>query len=398
MKLATREAISEAALRLALEYGPENVRVDDIAAAAGVSPRTYNNYFAGREQAICAAMAAGRALRTGAALRARPADEPLDEAIVHAMAGEHDTEPDRRVAAMITATPALRGEYLKTYEALEQVLARSIAARTGRDAHKDLGPKILAAAAAGAARIATQQWLRPEVTAPFTDVLRDALTYVAPLARALDERHGPGQPPIPEQVPSAGRREITSSPKRPAWDIGHPQPAFQGLADAGLVRGRVLDVGCGTGEHALMAAGLGLDVIGVDIDSSAIEAAQAKARERGHDARFLVLDALALAGLWGEFDTVLDCGLFHLFTDEERHVFAENLGAVMPAGARYFMLCFSDRQPGTLGPRRIAQSEIRAIFANGWRVDSIEPASLEITIEPRSAHAWLASVTRTSGS
>ncbi|MEV6641490.1 helix-turn-helix domain-containing protein [Amycolatopsis sp. NPDC051371] len=76
-KLATREALSVAALRLALERGPGNVRVDDIADAAGVSPRTYNNYFSSREQAIVAAMTAERVLRIAAALRARPATEPL---------------------------------------------------------------------------------------------------------------------------------------------------------------------------------------------------------------------------------------------------------------------------------------------------------------------------------
>ena len=110
LRLATREAISAAALRLALEYGPENVRVHDIAAAAGVSPRTYNNYFASREQAICAALAAERASRVGATLRARPAGEALDEAITEAMVEEYDAPPDRRAIALIGATPALHGE------------------------------------------------------------------------------------------------------------------------------------------------------------------------------------------------------------------------------------------------------------------------------------------------
>ena len=71
-KLATREALSAAALRLALEHGPQNVRVDDIAEAAGVSPRTYNNYFSSREQAIVVALAAER----GHARRRRAARAP----------------------------------------------------------------------------------------------------------------------------------------------------------------------------------------------------------------------------------------------------------------------------------------------------------------------------------
>src|SRR5258708_8577472 len=85
-KLATREALSRAALRLALERGLENVRVEDIAAAAGVSPRTYNNYFSSREEAICA-LRSERADRIAAALRARPAGEPLRDAVITAWRG-----------------------------------------------------------------------------------------------------------------------------------------------------------------------------------------------------------------------------------------------------------------------------------------------------------------------
>src|SRR6185369_17950347 len=84
-KQATREALSAAALQLALQQGVQNVRVEDIADAAGVAPRTYNNYFASREQAIVAAIAAERALRIGAALRARPEEEPLADAVVTAV-------------------------------------------------------------------------------------------------------------------------------------------------------------------------------------------------------------------------------------------------------------------------------------------------------------------------
>src|SRR5262245_49441360 len=77
----------------------------------------------------------------------------------------------------------------------------------------------------------------------------------------------------------------------PPWDIGRPQPAFQSLADAGALKGRVLDVGCGTGEHALMAAALGLDATGVDLATNALAAAERKARERGLTARFIRHDA-----------------------------------------------------------------------------------------------------------
>jgi 2-polyprenyl-3-methyl-5-hydroxy-6-metoxy-1,4-benzoquinol methylase len=104
----------------------------------------------------------------------------------------------------------------------------------------------------------------------------------------------------------------------PPWDIGRPQTAFLEVAQAGELHGRVLDAGCGTGEHALMAAALRLDATGVDTSSRAIEMAKAKAEERGLSVRFLVWDALQLAALGEHFDTVLDSGLYHVFDDAER--------------------------------------------------------------------------------
>src|ERR1022692_3465894 len=180
----------------------------------------------------------------------------------------------------------------------------------------------------------------------------------------------------------------------PPWDIGRPQPAFLALAESGAIRGRVLDVGCGTGEHALMAAGMGLQATGIDSAPAAIALAEAKARDRGLTARFLVHDALQLASLDKQFDTVLDCGLFHILDDDDRRSFVDNLGAVIQPGGRYFMLSFSDRQPGAFGPRRITRDEIRASFHKGWQVDSIKPVKLDIRMGPDGILAWLARITR----
>jgi cyclopropane fatty-acyl-phospholipid synthase-like methyltransferase len=181
----------------------------------------------------------------------------------------------------------------------------------------------------------------------------------------------------------------------PPWDIGRPQPAFLELAQAGLLRGRVLDVGCGTGEHALMAAGLGLEATGIDAAPTAIAIAESKARDRGLAVRFLVWNALQLASLDEKFDTVLDSGLFHVFEDEDRVRFVDSLRAVVPTGGRYHMLCFSERQPGEFGPRRVTQDEIGASFGDGWQVDSIEPAKMDVTFSPEGVLAWRAAITRT---
>ncbi|MGZ4651514.1 hypothetical protein, partial [Oryzihumus sp.] len=107
-----------------------------------------------------------------------------------------------------------------------------------------------------------------------------------------------------------------------------------------------------------------------------------------------VQDALDLGALGEAFDTVLDCGLFHVFDDADRARLVEGLRASMPVGAWYHLLCFSDAEPGDWGPRRIRQEEIRRAFAEGWRVETIEPTSLEITIDPGQAHAWLAAIVR----
>ena len=138
----------------------------------------------------------------------------------------------------------------------------------------------------------------------------------------------------------------------------------------------------------------------MDSSPKAIGLARGKAAARGLSARFLVADALVLAALNESFDTVLDCGLFHVFDDADRPRYVASLRAVLPSGARLFLACFSERQPGTQGPRRVTRPEIEVSFADGWRVDAIEPARFDLTegaaaiFGAASAEAWLARITR----
>jgi SAM-dependent methyltransferase len=178
----------------------------------------------------------------------------------------------------------------------------------------------------------------------------------------------------------------------PAWDIGRPQPVFATLVEEGAIGGRVLDAGCGTGEHTLMAAAQGLAATGIDASPTAIEIATRKATDRGITARFLVWNALALADLNEQFDTVLDSGLFHVFDDERRAQYVASLADVVRPGGRVLLACFSDRQPGNWGPRRVRQAELRDAFANGWVIESIEPVQFQTNLDPPIAEGWLARI------
>jgi 2-polyprenyl-3-methyl-5-hydroxy-6-metoxy-1,4-benzoquinol methylase len=167
------------------------------------------------------------------------------------------------------------------------------------------------------------------------------------------------------------------------------------LAEGGAIEGTVLDVGCGTGENALYVASRGLDVVGVDAAPTAIERARAKAIERDIRVEFLVADALALEGLGRTFDVAIDCGLFHTFSDADRIRFERSLHAMLRPGARYFLLCFNEYQPGDMGPRRVTEREIRETFGRRWTIDSIVEERFAARLADGGASAWLASLTRT---
>ena len=159
--------------------------------------------------------------------------------------------------------------------------------------------------------------------------------------------------------------------KQAPWDIPGPQPAIVELEEAGAIRGDVLDVGCGTGENALYLASCGHSVWGIDFVPAAIERAGAKAKERGIDVRFQVGDALNLSELRRTFDAVIDSGLFHTFSDEDRVKYVDALSSAIRPGGTYHVLCFSDQEPAGEGPRRVLEAELRRAFETGWNVREI---------------------------
>jgi 2-polyprenyl-3-methyl-5-hydroxy-6-metoxy-1,4-benzoquinol methylase len=184
---------------------------------------------------------------------------------------------------------------------------------------------------------------------------------------------------------------------RVPWDIGRPQPAI--VRVAGEMTGRVLDVGCGSGEHALLASTMGHEVTGVDVSRVAIELARAKARQRGLLAEFLVGDVLDLPAvdrIDPPYHTVIDVGCFHTFANVDRPLYARSLAAVVAPGGVLHLLCFSELTPGTDGPRRVTEAELRATFATDWRVQGVTGDSFSVSsawsgVEPS---AWLARIVR----
>lgn len=183
----------------------------------------------------------------------------------------------------------------------------------------------------------------------------------------------------------------------PPWVIEEPQPEVTRLIERQLVTGRLLDSGCGTGEHSLLAARHGAQVIGVDISSRAVDTARRKAASRGIDAEFACVDMLEPVPFDdAAFDTVLDSGVFHSFAGTDRQAYVDNLTRVTKPGGRLHLICFSELQPGEWGPRRVTQAEIRAAFAGVWSIETIEPAVYRLNKfhDTTEAKAWRALLLR----
>jgi ubiquinone/menaquinone biosynthesis C-methylase UbiE len=175
----------------------------------------------------------------------------------------------------------------------------------------------------------------------------------------------------------------------PAWDVGHPQHVFEVIVEDGEIKpGRVLDIGCGRGDNAIMLALNGCNVTGIDISEIAISDAKAKSAERHVNVNFIVGDILKIDQLFkeSEFDVVIDSFLFHTMTDEERPIFAKQVYKILKPEGKYFMLCFSDKDLAGPGPRRISKAEIESTFTSLFKIVYIVDTSLEANTGRRSAY------------
>jgi AcrR family transcriptional regulator len=222
-KLATRQALSTAAMRLAVERGLEKVVVEDIAAAAGVSARTFNNYFTSKYDAICS-RTLDQADKVGTALRARPPREPLMEAIANAVLQAYapaEAPPSRDWMAgfrMVIESRALQGEYLRAQYAAQRAIAEAIAERVGTSAGDDMFPSVLAGAVTAATNAAFSRWIRADPPVSLAVLLRRALACLSRIAAAgLTAQHGqagsePGCAPAPGR-PSCGPQSPTGGPE-----------------------------------------------------------------------------------------------------------------------------------------------------------------------------------------
>lgn len=185
----TRAALSLAALRLCVQRGWENVIVDDIAAAANVSSRTFRNYFATKAEAVAAGHLE-RMLRVADELRARPASEPLWTAITHSVAVQFEPPAQKGDALLdanrwlerirfILTEPSIHGEVLKASAAAQVELAEVIAERVGARRVKDLYPQVAAAVVTAVVGTVVDRWLRDGPSGSIVPLLRKAFELVA---------------------------------------------------------------------------------------------------------------------------------------------------------------------------------------------------------------------------
>ncbi|GAB2743016.1 class I SAM-dependent methyltransferase [Salinifilum aidingensis] len=160
---------------------------------------------------------------------------------------------------------------------------------------------------------------------------------------------------------------------RVPWDIGEPQPAVVAAADAGQLRGAVLDAGSGTGDNAIFLADRGIAVTGVDGSETAVATARRRAEERGADIDFVHADVTTMDGVPGPFDTVLDSALYHCLDQEERSAYSAALHRVTAPDAELHVFCFADRGEGfrMADSMTVSPADLREHLGAHWDVREI---------------------------
>jgi ubiquinone/menaquinone biosynthesis C-methylase UbiE len=182
----------------------------------------------------------------------------------------------------------------------------------------------------------------------------------------------------------------------PPWQIDRPQPEVIRLIGQGKFESPVLDLGCGTGDNTIELTRHGLVVKGLDAVPEALERARKKTEQAGlkQPPEFILADALRLAESGLKARTLLDCALFHTFSDEERKDYIRGLEAVLSPGGRLHILSFSELETRQPGPRRLSLSEITGSFGAGWRVEDSVRCRYWDRVRPDGAHAWRVSFVR----
>lgn len=174
----------------------------------------------------------------------------------------------------------------------------------------------------------------------------------------------------------------------PPWDIGAAQPAIEALLDEYPPTGPVLDVGCGSGDHAIALAQRGLQVLGIDVVEAAIAQARAKAESQPAEVArrlaFEVGDALRPTLLGRRFGAVVDSGFYHLFEQDQRDGLAAELAGTLLPGGRLYLLEFATEFDIANTPRKVSEDELRTRFneEDGWRIVALRPAQFESRIAP----------------
>ncbi|HMO34859.1 MAG TPA: class I SAM-dependent methyltransferase [Gemmatales bacterium] len=181
---------------------------------------------------------------------------------------------------------------------------------------------------------------------------------------------------------------------KPAWEIDEPQPFLVQLERSGCIRGAVLDIGCGTGCNAIYLAERGYTVTGFDLVAKAVQHARDRLGKRPLPVAFYQANVLKLINL-GIHDTAIDSGVFHVFNDKDRLIYAANIHKHLWPGSILYLICFSEHQPGSEGPRRVTQEEIKHTFEQGWNVESISESIYRTSPGAfGDARAWLVKIVR----